>query len=56
MEAEGGATPESRVRYGFRLCTGRFPEPAEAAVLVDLADLDRVASVLLNLDETLTKD
>jgi cytochrome c553 len=56
MEAEGGSSPESRVRYGFRLCTGRSPEPAEAAVLVDLGNLDRAASVLLNLDETLTRD
>ena len=56
MEKEAGPTAEERIRYGFRLCTGRWPEPGETAVLVELSSLDLVASVLLNLDETLTRD
>jgi hypothetical protein len=29
MMKEGGATPETRIRYGFRLITGRHPSPKE---------------------------
>ncbi len=29
MMKEGGATPETRIRYGFRLITGRYPSPKE---------------------------
>jgi hypothetical protein len=33
MIAEGGASPTSRLTYGFRLATGRAPESRELAVL-----------------------
>lgn len=33
MIQEGGATPSSRLTYGFRLTTGRAPEPNELEVL-----------------------
>jgi hypothetical protein len=33
MLKEGGATPASRLRYGFRLVTGRPPNPRELGVL-----------------------
>jgi len=34
MMREGGATPQSRIRQGFRLATGREPRSAELSVLV----------------------
>jgi hypothetical protein len=90
MLREGGDTDASRVAHGFRLATGRRPEPAEVKVLThaltrlrddfaahpedaaaflkvgaspadtvlpasDLAAAAAVASMILNLDETLTK-
>ncbi len=33
---EGGQTPEERVRYGFRLTTGRAPNAKESAALLEL--------------------
>jgi hypothetical protein len=36
MVKEGGATPESRVHHGFRLCVTRPPQPAETKRLVEL--------------------
>ena len=33
MIQEGGSTPNSRITYGFRLITGRKPEPQELVVL-----------------------
>ncbi len=33
MIQEGGSSPNSRITYGFRLITGRKPEPQELAVL-----------------------
>src|SRR5262249_51739732 len=91
MMREGGTRPESRIRYGFRLATGRAPAVAELRVatagwlrteksfrldrsaaesllavgetkaevkfdLVELAAYAPVASTLLNLDETITKE
>jgi hypothetical protein len=89
MLKEGGATPEQRLSYGFRLATGRRPTPNEARVLAgslayhqdyfksdparsapylkqgvspvdtglkDLAAYAAVGSLLLNLDETVTKE
>jgi hypothetical protein len=33
---EGGKTPEERIRYGFRLTTGRLPSATESASLLEL--------------------
>jgi hypothetical protein len=35
MLKEGGAAPDARLRYGFRLVTGRTPSAAEEQVLHD---------------------
>ena len=91
MMREGGNVPETRIRHGFRLVTGREPSRAELGVLatgwrrmeagfrgdrsgaeslltvgetkadptldpVELAAYATVASTLLNLDETITKE
>jgi uncharacterized protein DUF1553 len=91
MLKEGGSGADSRLRYGFRLITGRTPSPAEALVLRDslqyhldyfsgreeeikaylaqgdsrpepaldrrdLAAYGSVASLMLNLDEAVTKE
>lgn len=89
MLKEGGATPDARLRYGFRLALARYPTTAELAVLHDnlqyhldyfsnaakakeylhqgespadpklmprdLAAYASAASLILNLDETITK-
>lgn len=67
MWKEGGGDDASRISYGFKLCTGRAPTAKEGGVL--LAMLHRheqgkgglpprtiIARVLLNLDETITKE
>lgn len=66
--AEGGDTTRSRVEYGFRLCTSRRPQPAELDRIVKWYEAEKaaegaeqkawtmLANVLLNLDETLTKE
>jgi hypothetical protein len=90
MLKEGGATTDSRLRFGFRVALARFPTPAELDVLRsdlqfhlkyfsdsaktelylrqgespadpnlnprDLAAYASTASLILNLDETITKD
>src|SRR4029078_7247480 len=91
MLTEGGSTPDSRIRFAFRLATGRAPTADELRVLraslekytarcrhsrgsagefinhgeaarnksldpVDLAAHTVVASVLLNMDETVSKN
>ncbi|MDP4638441.1 MAG: DUF1553 domain-containing protein, partial [Verrucomicrobiales bacterium] len=38
---EGGATPEDRVRWGWRAVTARFPEAAEAEVVLSALTLHR---------------
>ena len=60
----GDGTLQQQIEYGFQLCTARKPNPSELATLTHLArvqsDTDDplygVASVLLNLHETITKD
>ncbi|MCB1275684.1 PSD1 and planctomycete cytochrome C domain-containing protein [Prosthecobacter sp.] len=67
MWKEGGADDTSRIAYGFKLCTGRAPTPKESNVLLtmlhrheqkqgELVPQTLVARVLLNLDETITKE
>lgn len=91
MMKEGGGDQRARLRYGFRLATGRWPSAAEEQVLRDdlnfhldyfstdaakakeflshgdsppdsalnpreLASYAAVGSVILNLDETITKE
>jgi hypothetical protein len=64
---EGGDTDARRVEYLFRLCTGRPPAARESAVLLEFlakqagrsGGIDAwtaLARVLLNLDETITKE
>ena len=91
MMTEGGATPEERVEYAYRLATAHRPRPAAREVLAggfrdyldryqadrraaldlvdvgehprdetldiaELASYTMVASMILNLDRTITKD
>ncbi|MDI1315434.1 PSD1 and planctomycete cytochrome C domain-containing protein [Prosthecobacter sp.] len=67
MWKEGGSDDAARIAYGFQLCTGRQPTAKETTVLVDMlkrhqpkpGEIDShtlVARVLLNLDETITKE
>jgi hypothetical protein len=67
MWKDGGATDASRIGYGFKICTGRSPTPKESSVMLDMLERHRskrgeidprtlVARVLLNLDETITKE
>jgi hypothetical protein len=91
MITEGGAAPEGRIKYAFRMATGRIPDAQETAVLEEeaaealagfrqhrdeatallavgasrnnpsldpqeLAAWTTVASMILNLDETITKE
>jgi len=91
MIREGGATPEQRIAFAFRLATGRRPKTAEVSILADsfhhyhdrfhsnddaaiklvsegehtrdkkldageLAAYTSAASLILNLDETVTKE
>jgi mono/diheme cytochrome c family protein len=61
------ASEAQRLEFGFRLCTGRTPKPAERARLQTLLDEETrdggtgkawqtIARVLLNLDETITRE
>ncbi|MCB1226985.1 MAG: PSD1 domain-containing protein [Verrucomicrobiales bacterium] len=67
MRKEGGGTADERLRYGFELCTARPPTESELSTLRQLLRRPQeaegavspwtlVARVLLNLDETVTKD
>lgn len=67
LEKEGGTQDTSRIAYGFQLCTARQPTARELKVLLDLLKRQQqnsgevpplavVARVLLNLDETITKE
>ncbi|MGH9659500.1 MAG: DUF1553 domain-containing protein, partial [Bryobacteraceae bacterium] len=58
---------DARIEHGFRLCTSRRPRPGERAALARALETELashsevsawtlVANVLLNLDETLTKE
>jgi hypothetical protein len=66
--AEAGGDTRSRIEYAFRLCTARRPKPAELERIVRWYEFEKaaqgseekawtmVSNVLLNLDETLTKE
>jgi hypothetical protein len=66
LQAEGGPTDEARLRWGFRLVTARDPAPEELRELQGALDDARrtgaasaygtVGSILLNLDETITRE
>lgn len=57
-------TSTARIRYAFRVCLGRYPDPGELKRFMEFIEksTDRkagwvsIASVLLNLDETLTRE
>ena len=56
---EGPADDLRRIEYGFRLCLSRNPSAGECSRLVELlreTDWPTVARVLLNLDETITRE
>jgi hypothetical protein len=66
MQAEGGADDQARLRWGFHLVTARDPGPEEMRELGRALDDARrhktanvygvVGSILLNLDETITRE
>lgn len=69
MEKAGAGDDAKAISHGFTLCTSRPPTAKEAALLTDLLQRQRqmksaeealpmvvVARVLLNLDETITKE
>ena len=72
MAAEGGASPEDRIRYGFLLTISRQPSETELQNVLkfyneqaaknrghegaDLKALTMVANVLMNTDEAITKE
>jgi hypothetical protein len=57
---EGGETDTQRVTYAFRRCVARPPTQQESEVLLKLLNKQHnwtaVARVILNLDETITKE
>jgi hypothetical protein len=66
MAAEGGASPAEQITYGFRLTVSRRPTPAELERVLSFYNgqvreapelaLTMVANVLMNMDETITKE
>ena len=67
IEKEGGGDDAARIAYGFQLCTSRKPSVKESQLLLELMKRQKqspgevppltvVARVLLNLDETITKE
>ena len=66
MQKEGGPDDEARLRWGFELATAREPSPEEMRELRGSLDDARrtgaanpygtVGSILLNLDETITRE
>jgi hypothetical protein len=61
---EQNQTPTARIRYAFNVCLARDPDPGELEQFMEFVEksADRqaawvsIASVLLNLDETLTRE
>jgi hypothetical protein len=66
MAAEGGASPEEQIAYGFRLTVSRKPTQVELERVLSFYNgqlheapelaLTMVANVLMNMDETITKE
>ena len=59
MTREGGATEASRLSYGYRLVLAKRPDAVRLAILekaLAKSNYRAVASLLLNLDETITKE
>jgi hypothetical protein len=59
IKREASGDDAQRVDYGFQLCVSRKPSADERERLLDLArttDWPTVARVLLNLDETITRE
>ncbi|HZE99623.1 MAG TPA: DUF1553 domain-containing protein, partial [Planctomycetota bacterium] len=70
--AEGGSADDARIAFAFRRCTGRLPSEKEKTLLLQFLGRRRekqagakdeeqsvwtaVSRVLLNLDETITKE
>jgi len=59
MNTYSAETDEERIRFGFRLCTARYPTASELDQLSGLLSMDgwaSVATVLLNLDEVVNRE
>jgi cytochrome c553 len=66
MAADGGRTPAEQIAYGFRLTVARSPSPTELGRVLNFYNqqlrespqlaLTMVANVLMNMDETITKE
>ncbi|HEY3840134.1 MAG TPA: DUF1553 domain-containing protein, partial [Bryobacteraceae bacterium] len=59
-QKEGGATDADKITFAFRQCVARKPTQQETSVLLKLLnqhqDWTAVSRVILNLDETITKE
>ncbi len=59
-QKNGGETDQERIAYAFRRCVARPPTPQETSVLLNLLNKQKnwtaVSRVILNLDETITKE
>jgi hypothetical protein len=66
MATEGGASPAEQITYGFRLTVSRKPSHEELERVLTFYNqqlhetpqlaLTMVANVLMNMDETITKE
>jgi hypothetical protein len=59
MNIYSAETDDERIRFGFRLCTARYPTASELDQLSGLLAIDgwaSVATVLLNLDEVVNRE
>jgi hypothetical protein len=63
IQREGGLSSKAKMRFAFRQATSRWPTVKEEAVMRRLVDVQgdaggwvQLASMLLNLDETITKN
>jgi hypothetical protein len=61
MKNEGGSTPSERIRFGYRTVVAREPREPELQLMLKTldrfrGDMQPIASLLLNLDEAITKE